>query len=44
MSHQMRSEVKIEYDLNSLMKSEFVYDIDPEVVDPEVTDALYLRQ
>ena len=44
MSHQMESEVKIDYDLKSLMKSEFVYDIDPEVVDPEISDAWYLRQ
>ena len=40
----MKSEIKIDYDLNSLMKSEFVYDIDPEVVNPEIPDALFLRQ
>lgn len=44
MSHQLKSEVKINYDMKSLMKSEFVYDIDPELIDPEIPDALYLRQ
>jgi len=44
MSHQLDSNIKIDYDLKSLMKSEFVYDIDPEVVDPDMPDSLFVRQ
>lgn len=44
MSHQLESNIKIDYDLKSLMKSEFVYDIDPEVVDPDMPDSLFVRQ
>ena len=36
--------MKIKYDLKSLMKSEYVYDIDPECVDPDISDAVFLRQ
>ena len=35
----MKSEVQVNYDLKSLMKSEFVYDVDPELVDPELSHA-----
>lgn len=42
LSHHLTSEVEISYNLKSLMKSENVYDVDPELIDPEVSDAVYL--
>mmetsp|Transcript_31265 Transcript_31265/g.47845 ORF Transcript_31265/g.47845 Transcript_31265/m.47845 type:complete len:382 (+) Transcript_31265:3481-4626(+) len=42
ISHQFNSEVKVNYDLKSLMKSEHVYDIEPELVDAELADPAYL--
>ena len=44
LSHQFDSQVKINYDLKSLMKSEFVYDVDPELIDPSVSDSIFLAQ
>ena len=44
LSHHLKSEVKIEYNLRSLMKSEYVYDVDPELIDSEVSDAVFLVQ
>jgi len=38
LSHQLKSEVKIEYDLKSLMKSEKISDVDPELVNDEISD------
>ncbi len=38
LSHQLENEVKINYDIKSLMKSEFVYDIDPDLVDSSMDD------
>lgn len=43
LSHQLKSEVKIDYDLKSLMKSEKISDVDPELVDDEISDALFLN-
>lgn len=43
LSHQLESEVKIKYNLKSLMKSEFVNDIDPDVINADLTDAEYLH-
>jgi len=34
--------VKINYNLKSLMKSEFVYDVDPLLTDPEISDPAFL--
>ena len=42
LSHQLPSEVKVDYNMSSLMKSEFVYDIDPDLVDEELNDKMYL--
>ena len=42
IGHHLNSEVKITYNLNSLIKSEFVYDVDPELINPEITDAAFL--
>ena len=44
LSHQLRSEVKVDYNLKSLMKSDYVYDVDPELIDPEVSDLVFLAQ
>jgi hypothetical protein len=38
LSHHLDSEVKIDYNLKSLMKSEQVYDIDPELIDSGLKD------
>jgi len=43
LSHQLQSKVKVNYDLKSLMKSEFVYDVDPELVDSELSNMQFLR-
>jgi hypothetical protein len=42
LSHQLKSEVKIDYDLKSLMKSEKINDVDPELLDEEVSDSVFL--
>ena len=42
LSHQLKSEVKIEYDLKSLMKSEKISDVDPELVNDDISDSLFL--
>jgi hypothetical protein len=42
LSHQLKTEVKINYDLKSLMKSEFVYDVDPELNDSDISDKIFL--
>ena len=42
LSASLESEVKINYNLKSLMKSEFVNDIDPDVIDPSLNDREYL--
>ena len=44
LSHQLPSEVKVDYNMSSLMKSEFVYDIDPDLVSEEVSDKQYLNK
>lgn len=36
--------MKVNYDLKSLMKSEFVYDVDPELVDSDLSNTQFLRQ
>lgn len=38
LSSSLKQKVKISYDMKSLMKSEFIYDIEPELVDKELTD------
>ena len=43
ISHQMKSEIKVNYDMNSLMKSEFIYDIDPDLTNDEVSDTVFLQ-
>lgn len=31
LSHQMETKVNIEYNLKSLIKSEYIYDVDPDL-------------
>ena len=42
LSHHLNSEVKIDYNLRSLMKSDYVYDVDPELIDTELSDESFL--
>lgn len=42
LSHQVESEVKIEYHLKSLMRSEFIHDVDPDLVNEDISDAAFL--
>jgi len=44
LSHHLNSEVKIEYNLQSLMKSDHVYDVDPELIDSGISDERFLVQ
>lgn len=44
LSHHVNSEVKVQYDLKSLMKSDTVYDVDPELNDADLTDAEFLAR
>lgn len=43
VSDSMESHVQVNYDMKTLVKSEFVYDIDPEVVDQSMSDEEYLE-
>ena len=38
----LKSHIKVNYDLKSLLKSEFVYDIDPELTDDTLSHDEYL--
>ena len=38
LSHHLESEVKVDYNLKSLMKSNYVYDVDPDLINTELTD------
>jgi|TARA_B110001450_G_C17203662_1_gene312487 hypothetical protein len=42
LSHQFASEVKVDYDLKTLMRSETISEIDPEVDAAEVSDEMFL--
>lgn len=42
ISHSLRTNVRIDYDLKSLIKSEFVFDIEPELIDESVSNEQYL--
>jgi hypothetical protein len=44
LSHHLGHDVEVNYNLRSLMKSEYVYDVDPELIDPEVSDEMFLLQ
>lgn len=42
ISSSLKSHVNVKYDLKSLLKSEFVYDIDPELTDVTLSHDEYL--
>jgi hypothetical protein len=42
LSHALRANVKISYDLKSLLKSDNIYDVEPELIDGSLTDEQYL--
>ena len=42
LSSPLKSSISINYDMKSLVKSEFVHDIEPELVDLSLTDEEYL--
>ena len=44
LSHQLETEVKVGYNLPSLMKSEFLNDVDPELIDSDISDQQFLVQ
>jgi hypothetical protein len=43
LSSMLKQSVTIDYDMKSLVKSEFVYDVEPELIDSEMSDVDYLR-
>ena len=42
LSHALEANVRVNYDLKTLIKSEFVYDIEPELIDKSINDDEYL--
>lgn len=42
LSSALPTSIDIQYDVKSLVKSEFVYDIEPELADKGLTDEEYL--
>ena len=43
LSSSLKQNVSVQYDMKSLVKSEFVYDMEPELIDMELSDEEYLR-
>jgi hypothetical protein len=43
LSPTLKSRMNIKYDVKSLVKSEYVYDVDPDLIDRELTDDEYLH-
>ena len=39
----LRSNIKIDYNIKSLMKSEFIYEVAPELMDQSISDKEYLQ-
>jgi hypothetical protein len=44
LSHALKSGVKVNYDIKSLMTSESIYDVDPDLHDADISDAEFLRK
>ena len=44
LSSSLKQRVNVEYDLKTLVKSEFVYDVEPELTDPTLVSEEYLEQ
>ena len=43
LSHSLRVNVKISYDLKSLLKSDNIYDVEPDLIDVSLTNEQYLN-
>ena len=43
LSHHLESEVKVNVNMQSLMKSEFINDFDPELIDENINDNTFLN-
>ncbi len=43
LSSSLKQNININYDMKTLVKSEFVYDIDPELADPDLNDHEYMK-
>ncbi len=44
LSSSLKQSISISYDMKSLVKSENVFDMEPELIDSEISDSDYLRQ
>lgn len=44
LSHALRSNVKVNYDIKSLMTSEVIYDVDPDLNDGGISDSEFLKK
>jgi hypothetical protein len=42
VSHALRTNIKVNYDLKTLMKSEFIYDAEPDLNDSSVTNEQFM--
>lgn len=42
LSHALRVNVKVSYDLKSLLKSDNIYDVEPDLIDVSLTNEQYL--
>jgi hypothetical protein len=42
LSSSLKNNIKVNYDLKTLVKSEFVYDVEPDLVDSSLTSEEYL--
>lgn len=42
LSSSLKQSVNVKYDMGSLVKSEFVYDMEPELIDKELSDHEYM--
>lgn len=43
LSSSLKQSINVNYDMKSLVKSEFVYDVEPELVDNELSDHEYMQ-
>lgn len=43
LSHALKANINVNYDLKTLVKSEFIHDIEPELVDQSITADQYLE-
>lgn len=43
LSSSLKTHVQVSYDMKTLVKSEFVYDVDPELIDKSLSSEEYLE-